>query len=493
MLVKKFIIILSLFLAVSAFAAEKEIIMGGKQGWPELARTNNVSEGVGKFGYQAMMLSTNSKPLDSNTDLYLSFEGKEVSDKTGNYSVTKNTSLFSKKSIMGRSAASFRGNDVIRLRGGASSLFGTQGITGSFTIEFWMNPSIAENGEVVFSWRSSRTVSNYPLYQMISASFFSNHLQWNFTNVFNGYVDNEGEISLESYRTIIPDCWMHHLISFNADTGLLEYRINGELESLKYITTNYHETGGSVYSSFLGVPADIEICPQFTGFIDDFRISRGSRNSEGILMRYDNFDVQGGRFETKPILLSKGASIRRIDAIVSQPSQTDVEFYVRSGDNYYNWTDTEPQWIPVKNHEPISDTKGLYFQVAAELFPDGSGKKTPSVTELRIVYEDVPSPMPPFSLFAQAEDEAVTLSWEYSVDNSVGGYYIFYGERPGEYLGQEAVEGVSPVYAGSVTSAKLSGLKNGKIYYFAVASYSKYDQRIMGELSTEVFARPMKR
>ena len=34
--------------------------------------------------------------------------------------------------------------------------------------------------------------------------------------------------------------------------------------------------------------------------------------------------------------------------------------------------------------------------------------------------------------------------------------------------------------------------KVGKIYYFAVASYSKYDGRIMGELSRETFARPKK-
>ena len=33
----------------------------------------------------------------------------------------------------------------------------------------------------------------------------------------------------------------------------------------------------------------------------------------------------------------------------------------------------------------------------------------------------------------------------------------------------------------------------GKIYYFAVASYSKYDNRIMGELSRETFARPKRK
>ena len=36
----------------------------------------------------------------------------------------------------------------------------------------------------------------------------------------------------------------------------------------------------------------------------------------------------------------------------------------------------------------------------------------------------------------------------------------------------------------------ISGLKNGTIYYFAVAAWSKYDNRIVGPLSKEVYARP---
>jgi len=35
--------------------------------------------------------------------------------------------------------------------------------------------------------------------------------------------------------------------------------------------------------------------------------------------------------------------------------------------------------------------------------------------------------------------------------------------------------------------------KNGKIYYFAIATYSKYDDRIVGTLSKEVYARPLRK
>ena len=132
----------------------------------------------------------------------------------------------------------------------------------------------------------------------------------------------------------------------------------------------------------------------------------------------------------------------------------------------------------------------MYFQVAAELFPDGGGKTTPSVTEIKVEYTTLPEPFPPYRISAEKGDGQVTLTWSYSVDDSAGGYYIYYGNRPGEYLGRVAVEGASPINVGNVTSATLTGLKNGTIYYFAVAAYSKLDERICGPLSKEVYARP---
>ena len=477
-------VLLCIFLN-SAFSQVKTLTLGGKDGWPHLQKMDGVVIGKGKFGYDAVVLATNSRQADEFTDILLDFENGSSQDITGQYAITKDSMIISGDDpVMGKASGLSRGNGGVRFRGSRNTIFGRTGSCGSFTIEFWLNPSIAENGEIVFSWRS---------YQMITAAFSGNRLQWSFENVFNGYVDNDGEISLSSYRTIVPDKWMHQAISFDQETGLLEYRINGLLESLKYVTTNSHETGGSIYIPYVGVPADIDICPQYTGLIDDFRIQRTSKSDEARSVRMETYRTSGGRFETEPIMISAGSRLKSIDALVSVPSQTDVEFYVRSGDNYFGWTDTEPAWIPVRNRREIENVKGLYFQVAADLLTDGNAKKTPAVTELKINYEEVPSPLPPFDLRAIAGDGEVTLSWPYSVDDSVGGYYIFYGEHPGEYLGRTAAEGASPIDAGSVTSVTLTGLTNGKIYYFAVSSYSRFDGRIMGDLSREVFARPNRR
>jgi hypothetical protein len=91
-----------------------------------------------------------------------------------------------------------------------------------------------------------------------------------------------------------------------------------------------------------------------------------------------------------------------------------------------------------------------------------------------------------------AKDGAVELTWRASVSRDVGGYYIYYGTAKGEYL-----ESKCPIDAGNRTSILIEGLKNGTLYYFAIASYSKSEneERLFipepGEFSREVAARPL--
>ncbi|MBQ2529199.1 MAG: hypothetical protein II547_02980 [Treponema sp.] len=487
-----FLSIFCLLIASLAFGDERVITLGGKNGWTRVQKMDGVTVGSGRYGYDCIQLDTNNRKVADATDLLLDFEDRAFGDVSGNYTVRSNSFQYSSSAKMGKGSALSRGNGGIRLSGGRNTIFGKSGLTGSFMIEFWLNPSVAENGEIVLSWRSSRTENGWPLYQMISASFYNNHFHWEFTNVFSGYKDNGGEISLSSYKTIVPNVWAHHSITFDEDTGLLEYRIDGRIEDMKYLTTNGRESG-SIYSPYLGVVADLEICPSYTGRIDDFHIQRSAENKAASSLRYDSFKSTGGRFVTEPILVSRCAILNRVDAITNEPAQTDVVMYVRSGDNYFSWTDNEPAWVPVDNHQKIEDVTGMYFQVAVDLYPDGGGSKTPSVTQLDLHFTEHLSPLPPFTLIAEPGDGQVTLTWSYSVDDDAGGYYIYYGERPGEYLGREAYKGDSPINVGNVNKVTLNGLKNGKIYYFAVATYSKLDDRIIGVLSKEVYARPLRK
>ena len=478
----------------TASAEQKTLVLGGANGWNGLQSENGVTTGKGRFGYEAMQLATQVPATDITTDMLLTFDNGSITEVTGRYDIKENHLVPTAEAIKGKGAALSRGvSKGIILQGNEKSILGQSGLAGSFTVEFWIAPSLAENGEKVYSWRTSMNFSSYSEYQMVTAVFTNNRLEWRFKNVFPSY--KESDVVMRGYSAVIPGEWSRHTISFDEETGCLEYLVDGKTEAIKYITSTCHE-GGTVCMPVLGQHSVLEICPQYTGRIDNVRILRAAYKKEnGSIFATGNetYSTSGGRFVTQPILISQSASLNEVSALMNVPEQTEVKLFVRSGDNCYGWTENYPQWKEVSSNEQIEGVKGLYFQLAAELLPDGNGSRTPSITELTLKYTEAELPLPPFVVNAEPGDGQVTLNWSYSVDDSAGGYYVYYGTRPGEYLGRVALEGASPVKAGNTTSMTLTGLQNGTIYYFAVSAYSRIDGRINGELSKEVYARPSKR
>lgn len=496
--IRKTIFFLCLCALSPAFfpAQAAQYVLGGKNGWGDVSVRDRISEGTGRFGYKCLELATDGAARDADTDLLLDFE-HGFAEETGNYTVTENSLFLSESPMMGKSAAVSRntGGGIV-LSGRETGLFGAEGPAGSFTIAFWLCPAAAENGEMILNWRSSRNAGGAVLYQFFKVMFSGNRVEWLFSNLFDGYTENSGYVALESRRSLVPGKWTHHLVSFNQESGLLEYRIDGALEDVLFVTDTGAE-GGTVYPFVLGVPAALQLCSSYTGMIDDFNIRRRSFDGDeaaaaetAAALKKSVYSPSGGRFVSEPLLVRAGSILDSVTAEQYVPEQTAVRLYVRAGDNCYGWTADWPEWKPVDSGEKISGLAGRYFQVAADLFPDGAGMTTPAVTEIAVNYTEVPPPLAPFTVTAEAGDGCVTLSWSYSVDDMAGGYDIYYGTRPGEYLGRAAAEGASPIDAGNSASFRITGLKNGTIYYFAVAARSKADERICGPLSKEVFARP---
>lgn len=487
--------------SLAVFAENKQIVLGGKGGWPVFQYQENVAVGKGRFGYDCIELATNSFVFDDYTDLLIDFENPDNPISAGYYEITSNNLKNSSDSLLERSAGLSRNIGGLWVLGKPGTFFGSEGLTGSFSIEFWLCPSLVENGEVIFNWESSKNVRGRLIYQLLNCIFDGGRLDWTISNLFDSYTGPEGngELHLKGSSTIIPDTWSYHALSYDCETGILEYLVNGVTEDIKYITSTGKE-GGEIDLVVMGSPSELEFCNEYTGKIDEIRILRRpysppdyqSAEAAGALGRM-LYQPAGGRFETSPIVVSTGSVLNKLTAEMNVPSQTEVSFFVRSGDNYFNWTDSYPEWKPVESGKAISGVSGMYFQVACELYPDGNGSVSPSVTTLTLDFTELPLPLPPFTVKAEAGNGCVTLKWNYSVDDTAGGYYIYYGNRPGEYLGRIAAEGPSPVNAGNTTTYTLTGLENGKIYYFAIASWSALDDRIVGPLSKEVFARPLQR
>lgn len=472
-------------------ASERSATFGGSSGWDGLSYVRNLDTAPGRLGESALVLSSAASASAGEADLRIDFDSAPFSDRSGFYDSVSSSLLQTgqARAMRGRGAALCNtvGSGLV-LRGKTGSLFSTPGNPGSFTIEFWMQPAVTENGSVLFQWRSSRTSRVGSLYQYIRSSLFNNRMVWDFSNIWVTSAGMPLEITMTGRTNLIPGTWGHHRLIWDEQSGALEYRFNGVTEDIRHITSSGTETG-DVHAAVFGSPADIEIAPRFSGLIDEFLISRESLSADSLEDRRkltSRYPESGGRFET-PVIDSgrAGSVLKTVTAVSDVPPQTGISLFARAGDEMYRWTESDPPWTPLAGGAPLSGLTGRFFQIAGELYPDGTGSKTPSLTSLTVRYLEDEAPWPPVKLSASPRDKAVALSWPPSVDGDAAGYLVYYGDRPGEYLGAR-----SPIDAGSSRALIVDGLANGKTYYFSVAAYDSAGTSRPGPLSAETWARP---
>lgn len=486
-----------LFANNNFFAETKTFTFGGNFSWSDPQKIQNIVVQEGFNGKKSLVLATNSITTDYikgnfNTELLVSFDNLPFYDVNNSYIIKSNGMTITKaqETFMGNgSGKNTRNSKGLIIEGKENTLFGSSGIKGSFSIDFWLYSILAENGEQIFSWKTSRQEKKELVSQFIRGAIFNNRIEWTFHNIFRPSNGGETSFVLQAQDILIPGRWSHHIITFDEETGLLEYRVNGRTEATTYTTNNKRETG-KIFSPVLGYPAPIELCSNFTGNIDELRIQNKFISEDSL----DRYPATGGTYVSKPIQTGDKDSVLKnifIDSYI--PTETDISIFVRGGNNFYTWTDTEPKWIPVHSETDYKKIVGEYFQIEANLYTNGKSEKTPQIQEITLIWEENGSPWPPSKVFTVAGDGKITLKWTNSADFETTGYLVYYGERSGEYFGRQAIEGYSPIDVGNKNEITISGLTNGKIYYFAVAAYDKSRTMDSSSISTEVYARPVRK
>jgi hypothetical protein len=246
------------------------------------------------------------------------------------------------------------------------------------------------------------------------------------------------------------------------------------------------------------------------GLMDEFKIHNACVGRSSI----QKYAPSGGRMETRAVDLGENNSgIVRIEAtggrtsisrtrISSEyrengrfrfPDDSEMQFFVRAGGNPYRLNTSE--WISfVPGAEMPDAITGRYVQIAVDFYPSADGESSPYLDELRIVYMPGEPPLPPRNLTATAVDGGVLLNWRHSPDANTDGYLVYYSAVRGEYFGEDAALGSSPIDVGKRDSVLIDGLKNGTLYYFRVAAYDQVSGSTAfheGEFSREVTARPL--
>jgi len=524
---------------------EKILTLGSP--WDTMEKLQGITEAALIRPHPVLVLASDTGD-ENSLDLYLSFnEGHpgSFSDSQGRYDVSVSAELgvaAAPWSRTGTGAALFTGAGnsgegplVLKPRPNtraSNALFAPDSHIRDFSIEFWIYPQNMENGAQILSWVSSKPEAAAGARQVayidqrIQCFIFKNRFQWTFENFFFSPGEEKRKSLSLSGPPALPRTWSHHLIRFDADLGLLEYLVDGQLEALDYATSSGRE-GGEVYTPVTGKDSRLTLGAHFAGIMDEFRIYRRYLETPAL----GKYPSKGGRAESRTLDLgSVNSRLLKIEAFGGRTTSmagrvineyagngslifqdhSGLNFFIRMNNEPYRWDDVP--WIPVKPGTDLSGMfRGRYIQIAADFYPSADNETTPYLAELRVIYHPADPPPPPIQVIAAGKDGAVELSWKASPSRETGGYLVYYGTARGEYFGDRAIinnavrvsptEMKSPIDAGNRTSLRIEGLTNGTLYYFAVASYSRQildgEARMVvpepGEFSREAAARPLLR
>lgn len=465
--------------------------LGKDSRWKDIGEFDGVAQAPGRWGFRDLVLSPAEYADDGATEMLFHFNAPGEGDATGAYRWTgAGPRISDALSALGAGSAAFDGTGTAQaLRIPPNGMFAAGAAWADFSVEFWLSPSTLSDGETVLSWEAPAEEARGLSVQGLSCLISDRRLVWDFRGLFTRPDGSRTSVSLSGTRRLLPRRWHHHLLRFDSSIGLLEYLIDGVPDAITHVTDTGRE-GGSVALPRVGRghPGELVIAPRFTGFLDELRVSR--RFVEAPVVQ--RFPGRTGTAVSGIVDLGfTGTRIARIESVIDTPADTGVAFSYRISDVWTNPRSIEAAWVPFVPSTDFKDSvRGRYLQVMVELFPDGTRTRTPRVSSLSIVYEPNLPPAPPAGFTVTPGNGKVTLQWRKVNDLNLKGYRVFYGDAPHMYLGTGAAEGDSPLDAGASTRMVITGLENGKLYYFAAAAYDDSDPPQLSAFSVEVSARP---
>ncbi|MCF7928635.1 MAG: hypothetical protein K9L68_06650 [Spirochaetales bacterium] len=513
------LVISLLFLVSTLLPAERQLTLGESTGrWSHISRAENIDFVSGRRGTSDARLRENEFFFTGRSELLLHFNttppgsaaAGSAAEQIGPYTVSAaaDAELSRNSFVFGRAAgAFFQEREGIHLQPQAGALFAPGSRWEDFTLQFWMNPLLLEDGEVLFHWYAPGTAEQSA--QEFRISIYQRSIRVLIRGIFQDTEGNPVSIEMDSRMPMVPETWYHHTLRFDSTTGLIELMQNGDTAAISYANptaeTRYPRETGRVYLPHVEEreEASLRIGSSYTGLIDELHMSRDFQKPS--LLSY----AGEGIMESSIIDFGyTGSELLGIEAEYSTPGATGIQFFYRISDrredltsyrtdfeSQENWKAFEPGGFndSPASLEPAAGRQGRFLQFRVALLPDGEGLVSPSLHSMKILYEPDLPPSPPLRVNGEAMNAAVRISWSRVLTPDVAGYRIYYGTEPGRYrwsIEVPAEGGDAPMQSYIVGSGSDRRLENGRLYYFSVTTYDDAEPAHEGDFSREIAVRP---
>lgn len=361
---------------------------------------------------------------------------------------------------------------------------------GSFTFEFRIHPFANHDGETVFSRYGPFTVAaGTTLFGGVRAAFYGGKMRWEFSNFFRDSSGQYRSLVLAARSLSHNRVWQHQAVTYDHFTGKLTVWVNGVEENSLWATENSSFGGTPLLAAF---HRNLRIWPRlgggFQGKLDAFRVSRSALGSFNI----NRYTRERGRV-LSPVhdMKQTYSKLVSFEARIQEPGGSAVLFEYRIAEEVFTADDSRLPWIRVRNGERAFPwgAHGRYVQWRATLLGAADGRYSPVLQSVRVGYDQAKVLFRPAGLAAAPGDGKVVLRWLPNMD-SIEGYRIYVGTRPGEYLERNPI----PVPLSALDPKRpefvVYGLENDRLYYFAVTAYDGKGIGHESPFSREVYARP---
>lgn len=414
---------------------------------------------------------------DPATELLLRFDGANpdtLRETTAGYQINESSyrPVGGKRAISGRAAFFYGGKSRVVIFPPGRSLFRDQEQQGgSFSLDFWIQPTHRVPNGLIFR----RTGFSGGQEKGLQVSLRQNRLHVEAPGFFSGLTNqdiysgipnqsNQGQPNLNLVSDPLPlRDWTHVAISFRARTGKLSVFLNGRESDAVFATSDGTPRGVPLRWSFGNhSPDPLIIGENLKAVLDEFRLSNRALDSP---------DGHGPRVRTTPY---PGARVNYHNKHISQDrgevwSPVFKTRYSRSWPLYLSWEAVKPPgthlFLEVRlSDRPFSpDVSGQtlpwqkvsqgetglprfqYLQWRAVFQASPDGQRSPILKSVSLNYQNGKPPARPRNLRVVAtypESGRILLEWDRNLARpglpaqKKFNYILYYGYKPGEYLGR---------------------------------------------------------